>query len=84
MLGKSRLNYEELSAIITEVEGAINTRPLTYLYDDDDTTAITPSHPIIGRNLLENMNNSNMDDFDMTKDEFTRRYKYLKTTIEHF
>ena len=36
VLGKSRLNYEELSTIITEVEGIINTRPLTYLHDDDD------------------------------------------------
>ena len=44
MLGKSHLNYEELSTIITEVEGIINTRPLTYLYDDDDITAILPSH----------------------------------------
>ena len=84
MLGKSRLNYEELSAIITEVEAVINTRPLTYLYDDDDITAITPRHLIIGRNLLENTNHSNMDDFHMTKDKCARRYKYLKTTIEHF
>ena len=84
VLGKSRLNYEELSTIITEVEGIINTRTLTYLYDDDDVTAITPSYLIIGRHLLENMNMSNIDDFDITKDECTRRYKYLKTTIEHF
>ena len=84
VLGKSRLNYEELSTIITEVEGVINTRPLTYLYDDDDITAITPSHLIIGRNLLQNVNNSNIGNFDMTKDECTRRYKYLKTTVEHF
>ena len=48
MLGKSRLNYEELSTIIKEVEGAINSRPLIYLYDDDDITAITPSHLIFG------------------------------------
>ena len=46
-LGKSRLNYEELPIIITGVEGVINTRPLTFLYDDDDITAITPSHLII-------------------------------------
>ena len=84
VFGKSRLNYEELSTIITEVEGVINTRPLTYLYDDDDITAITPSHLIIGRNLLQNVNNSNIGNFDMTKDECTRRYKYLKTTVEHF
>ena len=28
------------------------------------------------------MSNSNIDDFDITKDECTRRYKYLKTTTE--
>ena len=56
MLGKYRLNYEELFTIITEVQGIINTRPLTYLYNDNDITAITPSYLIIGRNLLENMN----------------------------
>ena len=65
VLGKSRLNNEKLSTITTEVEGAINTRHLTYRYDGDDITAITPSHLITGRNLLENMNNLNIDDFDM-------------------
>ena len=44
---KSRLSYKELSAITTEVEGVINTRSLTYLYDDNGITAITPSHVII-------------------------------------
>ena len=41
VLGTSRLNYEELSTIITEVEGVMNTRSLTYLYDDDVITGIT-------------------------------------------
>ena len=72
-VGKVTLkNYEELSTISTEVEGVTNTRPLTYLYSDDDITAITPIHLIIGRKLLENMNNSNIDDFDLTKDECSR------------
>ena len=79
-MGKSRLNYEELFKIITEVEGIINTQPLTYLYDNDDIAAITVSHLIIRRNLLKNISNSNIDDFDIMKDECTRRYKYLKTT----
>ena len=77
MLEKSRLT-------ITELEGVIIRRPLTYLYDNDDIKAITPSNLIVRRNLLENMNNSNIDNFDMTKDECTRLYKYLKTTVEHF
>ena len=84
MLGKSRLNYQELSTIIIEVKGIINTPPLTYLYHDDDITTITPSHLIVRRNLLENMSNSNIDDFDMTTDKCTRCYEYLKTTIEQF
>ena len=79
-MGKSRLNYEELFKIITEVEGIINTRPLTYLYDNDDIAAITVSHLIIRRNLLKNISISNIDDFDIMKEECTRRYKYLKTT----
>ena len=83
MFGKSGLNYEELS-IITEVEDAINTRPLNYLYDDNDITEINPSHLSVARNLPENMGNLNIDDFDKTKDECTRRCKYLKTTIENF
>ena len=53
MLGKSRFIYEQLTTIITKVEGIINNRPLTYLNDDDDITAITPTHVVSGRNLLK-------------------------------
>ena len=35
VLGNSRLTYEELSTVLTEIEGVINSRPLTYVYDDD-------------------------------------------------
>ena len=69
-LGKSRLNYEELSTIMTEVEGVINTGSSTYLIHDDDIASITPSHLIIERTLLQNVNNSNVGDFNMTKDEW--------------
>ena len=75
---------EKSCLTITELEGVIIRRPLTYLYDNDDIKAITPSNLIVRRNLLENTNNSNIDNFDMTKDECTRLYKYLKTTVEHF
>ena len=70
VLGKSRLNYEELSTIMTEVEGVINTGSSTYLIHDDDIASITPSHLIIERTLLQNVSNSNVGDFDMTKDEW--------------
>ena len=57
---------------------------LNYLHDNNDITEITPSHLIVARNLPENMSNANIDYFDITKDECTRRCKHLKTTVEHF
>ena len=34
-LGSARLTYEELLTVLTEVEGVLNSRPLTYVYGDD-------------------------------------------------
>ena len=39
---RSSLNYDELNTLLTEVEGLINARPLTYVYDDEESV----SHPL--------------------------------------
>ena len=49
-LGKARLTYEELSTVLTEVDCVINTRPLTYAYDEV-SEPLTPSHLLYGRNI---------------------------------
>ena len=50
VLGNARLSFDELSTVLTEVESTVNSRPLTYLYDDLEE-ALTPSHLMFGRRL---------------------------------
>jgi len=36
-LHRATLNYEELITVLAEVESIINSRPITYIYDDDES-----------------------------------------------
>lgn len=46
VIGRRCLSFEELNTLLGEVEGIVNARPLTYIYDDLDgiNFAPTPSH----------------------------------------
>ena len=44
----AKLTYDELLTNLVEVEGVINSRPLTYEYDETDVGVLTPSHLIFG------------------------------------
>lgn len=46
------LTYEELETVVVEVEGILNSRPLTPMSNDPaDLTALTPGHFLIGEAL---------------------------------
>lgn len=48
-LGNSKLTYEELSTLLTQIEACLNSRPLTQLSSDpEDLTALTPGHFLTG------------------------------------
>eukprot|EP00794_Sanderia_malayensis_P017910 gene17910-biopygen12898 len=47
VLGNARLSFDELSTILTEVESTLNSRLLTYLYDELGDV-LTPSHLLYG------------------------------------
>ena len=45
----------ELGTILVEIEGVVNSRPLTYVFKDTESVSfpLTPSHLLNGRNLLQ-------------------------------
>jgi hypothetical protein len=52
MIGTSRLTYDELMTAVIEVEGIINSRPLTYMSSGEMLEPLTPSHLLCGRRIL--------------------------------
>ena len=48
VLGNARLSLVELQTVVTEVEGPVNNRPLTYDYSEMGEDMITPSHLVYG------------------------------------
>ena len=44
-LGNARISYEDFKTVLIEVEGILNSRPLTYLYEDLDCLLYTSPSP---------------------------------------
>ena len=51
VLGNARLSFDELLTALVEVEGTLNSRPLTYEYDEVGHEVLTPSHLVYGRRI---------------------------------
>ena len=51
VIGRSILRYDELNTLLIEVEGIVNSRPISYVYGDSEgvSYALTPAHLIYGR-----------------------------------
>ena len=52
----AKLTYEELETVIIQIESVINSRPLSYIYDNDVVETLTPSHLMYGKRLLNRSN----------------------------
>lgn len=77
----AKLTYDEISTIIIEIENVINSRPLTYL-DNENIDIITPYHLIFGRNLTRNINKKST--MELNRQECERILGDTKINLDYF
>ncbi|XP_011404755.1 PREDICTED: uncharacterized protein LOC105313216 [Amphimedon queenslandica] len=87
-VGKSKLTFDELSTVITEVEGVLNSRPLSFVSTEDLEEPLTPAHFLLGRRSLSLPDSfcygEESEDIDITSSALTKRMKHLNSTLEQF
>ena len=82
-LGNARVTYEEFQTVLVEVEGILNSRPLTYVYEELEEP-ITPSSLCIGRRLLSPIPKTQDSISGTTATELSKRQKHLDLVLKHF
>ena len=85
MVGRARLSYDELVTILVKTETVINTRPLTYKYDDTEgvTYLSTPCQLKKGRKVKLSPNKSHFQ-MGSTQETLTKRSKYYPRLLDEF
>ena len=68
--------------MLCEIEIVVNSRPLTYLYEEADE-ALTPSHLAIGRSLLNKSINHD-EATEYSQGLLCNRFRYLQSVIQHY
>ena len=53
VVGKAVLNYNEMVTVVTEIEGFLNSKLLTYLNEENVYDLLTPNHLIYGRYITQ-------------------------------
>ena len=77
VIGRAMVSFMELGTILVEVEGVVNSRPLTYVFDDTEGVSfpLTPSHLLNERNLLQEPNDR-FSEIKGTYETLSKRAKY--------
>ncbi len=88
IVGRARLTLDELITLITEVEGVINSRPISYVSGDDMEEPLTPAHLLCGRRLL-NLPDSLCytdpeEEYGLSREHLARRLVHLNKLLSDF
>ena len=86
--GSASLTYKELITVLTDIENVLNSRQLTYVYEDEIEEPLTPSLLMLGRRLLSNgtvkESAAGQSQSQLSSVDITKRLKDLKLLLEHF
>ena len=83
VIGNAQLTFDELLTVIVEVEGTLNSRPLTYEYDEVEHEALTPSHLAFGRRI-KSMPDEIAEEPEKNESNCSERFRYLTVKLAHF
>ncbi len=85
VLGNARLTFDELATVLLEVEQTVNSRPLTYEYDEVSGEMLTPAHLIHGRKLVTIPDELRDNDSDSeAENKLLKRFRYLAKKKRHY
>ena len=84
-VGQASLKCDELHTILVEIEGVINARSITYVYDDSEGISypLTPSQLIYGRNVSVAPNDKHFE-ITSTHQSLTRRARHHRKVLNNF
>lgn len=81
VIGETRLTFEELYTLLTQIEACMNSRPLTPLTNNpDDLTPLTPGHFLIGDSLTA----LPQEDVRDIMDNRLNRFELIQKMQQHF
>ena len=85
LLHNARLTYEELLTVLSEVEGILNSRPLTYLDSENFEEPFTLLHLFLGKRLLREPEDvETKEEIIVTMENLSQRARYLQTLLSQF
>ena len=80
-MGETRLTYEEMYTVLTQVEGCLTSRPLSPLSNDqNDLIPLSSGHSLIGDSLSAVFL---PDQVDVARNRLSR-YEHLQQMLQHF